>query len=984
MSTLPADQQERLAGLFRGLQAKTIDFQTFVRDAEAIMGPKFQDLLLLMRNQGARTAQMQQHQRPPEFGRPQMPAGSMLTGSPSNMVRSSHPMSVSGVRPGMKLPSSTTAPVSMSSPLSTVSAPLGTTASPAPDSNRNLALMRQYFAQQHSVAGSDSLGGVTGLSDILSFAMSPAMHQSGQQAGTIIQPGGPGPTLGTMHAPIAGHAADGSFEDVITRWRQIILNPAIPGEQLARLSMQLSAYGDLLVSPRGPMDSMSEEARSQQFVQISKLQALIAQRQFSRGPAQPVSQPVSRAESPKAEKKPKEPKKKIASSKPPKDPNAPAKAKKRSADSRKSGSPAPRTPSKKQRTAGDGGSEPDVEMQPESSALAGSVLSPDSALSASISSSRRQQGGSVTPVANRPGLLDGGRDTPGVYADSDDSLAAPVSRLEISRASTYGTAGDASGSDEDMSRADDRVVDYARSDSKGKGVEGDSTERDRAMQKESLRKSKDRREKERASSSAGPSGGGGGGGGMFVIEDVIRCTGVDLREESEIILENMMHHSAYRRPFGSSENDGPMLSVHVVDGVEISRDRSMAAEFANAQVMEALVAKICKRSHLRAVSADAVPYLTLALQDRLRSFMELVSAAAYHRTRTQTLPPPPLDPSTRLPLYKITPHLDVKKQLVVLERVDRMREQARQQQLSEREQRNVLDHQQQHDSEADARQVDDGGDLARDSVVPPFELAREGSVDPSAAGGGNDEFRKQGELPVYGAGGDGGDPFRPASGTKRGRKKDDGIGETAAYTSKNMPDDIRNKISNQTALRAAGGIRKSWMTSGSADWLNSASAMRTSSRLAPGTPNEQSSGITGTDDTPTSATFSLGTTPTRHMASTNGASSGGFVPAFDSGSVSFAHGHKRNRSSLGTASDFEGAAAASPGPEGLASSTPFGSLRASSSLLPLRSTSLSAPLLVTVRDCLFSLERERLGDVRVGRGGGDRVLIQAYNKYVHD
>ncbi|KAJ2748856.1 hypothetical protein GGI19_005936 [Coemansia pectinata] len=153
-----------------------------------------------------------------------------------------------------------------------------------------------------------------------------------------------------------------------------------------------------------------------------------------------------------------------------------------------------------------------------------------------------------------------------------------------------------------------------------------------------------------------------------------------------------------------------------------------------------------------------------------------------------------------------------------------------------------------------------------------------------------------------------------------------------------MPDELRNKISNQTALRAAGGIRKSWMTPSDADG--------TSGKRAP--------------------------------------SVGGLTPSNGFGGTgSIAHGHKRNRSSLGTASDFEGAVSASPGPDG-STPTSFGSLRPPPPLASHRSTSLTTPLLVTVRDCLFSLERERLSNVRVGRGGGDRVLIRAYTKYVHD
>ncbi|KAJ2337208.1 hypothetical protein GGI00_000379 [Coemansia sp. RSA 2681] len=760
---------------------------------------------------------------------------------------------------------------------------------------------------------------MAGLGDILPTAMSTALHQNGQQQ---------------LNYPMGSATpAGGPFEAVIARWRQIILNPNIPGEQLAKLSMQLSAYGEQLVSPGGAMANMSEEAKGQQFAQISKLHALIAQRQFSRGHAPPGTQPESRPESPMFDNGAKDPKTSATPGNLAKDANSAAKTKKRVADARGSGSPAPHMSIKKQRTADDGLSESDVEMQPARPALAGMSRPP----------------GSMAGHTGAAGGQPRSRDAPGAYADSDDALAAPVARLGISRTST---AGDASGSDSEMNRSYGGPADRARFDGgRGRDAEAISRERERIMSRELPRRIKDRRMKERAGS------GGGGGGDMPFVDDVIRYTGVDLREESEIILGDMAPQGSYQRTFASREAEGPLLSSRVVDGVEISHDRSIATHFANARVMEALVAKICKRANIRAVSADAVSYLTLALQDRLRSFMELVSAAAYHRTRTQTLPPPPLNPETRLPLYKITPHLDVKKQLAVLERADRVREQTRQQQLSEREQRNILDHQQQHDGEGDSRQAGDGGD----PLAPPSEAAREGSVDTAVAGGGSDEHRRQRDQAGFG---DSSDIAKSGSAAKRGRKKDEGVVETAAYTSKNMPEDLRNKISNQTALRAAGGARKAWMTAGGAsDWLSATTTSRASSRAA----GDQPAGSLDVDG----------------AAAKRAPSASGLGPALDSGAGSIAHGHKRNRSSLGTASDFESAVAASPGPDGSAP-TSFGSLRPPPPLSSHRSASLTTPLLVTVRDCLFSLERERLSSVRVGRGGGDRVLIQAYSKYVHD
>ncbi|KAJ2856516.1 hypothetical protein FB639_006101, partial [Coemansia asiatica] len=103
MSTLPPEQQERLAGLFRGLQAKTVDFQTFARDAEAIMGSKFQDLIALMRTQGTRLPHPMQAQqpRPGEMPSRQSPmvAGGMQT-NVASIIRPSHPLSISTGRPG--------------------------------------------------------------------------------------------------------------------------------------------------------------------------------------------------------------------------------------------------------------------------------------------------------------------------------------------------------------------------------------------------------------------------------------------------------------------------------------------------------------------------------------------------------------------------------------------------------------------------------------------------------------------------------------------------------------------------------------------------------------------------------------------------------------------------------------------------------------------------------------------------------------------
>ncbi|KAJ1848737.1 hypothetical protein LPJ70_000875 [Coemansia sp. RSA 2708] len=700
----------------------------------------------------------------------------------------------------------------------------------------------------------------------------------------------------------------------------------IPNEQLAELSMQLSAFGELLANPTGQMARSTEEERAQQFAQISKLQALIAQRQFGRGSAPQTPQADSRAASPGLDRNGKELKRKGTITMP--------KPKKRPADPRQQSSPAPQLGAKKQKT-GEAGSDPDGDMLPTQLGLAGSLLSLDSISSMGAASSGRHPSGSLALAAGLPASHDAMRGMHRPYADTDDSMDMSVSRNAISRTSTAGTGGHLSDND-----------DGGRYGERGRAIE-------RMGSRDAQRRPRERRDRDRAGSAMGS----GSGGDAFSIDDVIGYTGVDLREESEMIMSGGIRQDMPRRlPSAySMAYDGPRLSTAIIDGVEFARDRALPANFANAAVLEALVAKVCKGSHMRTVAADFVPYLSHALQERLRSFMELVSAAAYHRTRTQTLPPPPLDPTTRLPLYKITPHLDVKKQLMVIERVDKMREQTRQQRLLEREQHNAMDLTAQQDGEASAT----NGDEQRVSAA-----AESGSAEPIR---GSDDNRR----PADASGVDTGDQAKGAA--KRGRKKDDAA-ESPAYTSKNMPEELQNKISNLTALRAAGGVRKSWMTTSSSDWLGAAGKQSQRAERSPSVAEGSEAGQAPTGMASSKRTASIG--------SSAGAS--GTALALDTGSGSGVapSAHTRNRSSFGAGSDHDGSALATPTPEGM-SPTPYGTLRPQQTLAPHRSTALAAPLLVTVRDCLFSLERERLGKVRVGRGGGERVLIQAYAKYGH-
>lgn len=830
MSTLPSNQQERLSGLFRGLQAKTIPFQAFAKDAEAIMGPKFHELLALMRNQGPR------HAHPAINAQQQHTVG---RSSPRPNVQANNAMAAAGggARPNQGMSSLQT-----------------------PESNKNLAMMRQLLMQQHHQNSSSGSGeqlnstSGAGLGDMSSLTQTLGMRQLG----------------GNQQLP------GNEFETVINRWRQVIVNPKISAEQLSVLSMQLHAYGEMIANANGPMASVPEEVQREQFGQVSKLQTLISQRQqSSRSGGAPMD--LSSAGGSTADKRFRDTQRKdsIGSGKQIKP------MKRAGSVTPRSGSPAPHMLAKRQRTGGD-------ETGPDSDA--------------------DMPGGSGSSSSYM------GHSEPYVEIERPSSHVFLMNRHPISRTSTAGTSN---GDDNDM-RADIHKRPRGLNPAVGGGA-----------------------------------GNSGGNNDAFSLDDVMGYAGVDLREESEVIIGSTPQGGGYpgrRRygePVGGSSGDRysgvPRVTTRAINGVEVNYNRSLDNGFVNAPVMETMVAKICRKMHLRAVSPDAIPYLVLALQERLRGFMELASAAAHHRTRTQTLPPPPLDPVTRHPLYKIKPHLDVKKQLAVLERADQLTEQRRQRVLSEREQRNSMDAVPEGSGEAN------GGD--------------DGSGDRA-----NEGFTNQATVAAAG-GGDGAEPVK-----KRGRKREDSsASETASYTAKNMPDDVRNKISNETALRAAGGFRKSWMSSSSADWMMATSGGTSMTSRVSGTKTATNTVAPLQQPHPLSGTSGPQTPNFAHVPAGLGNAT--------QGQHHFQHNH---RSSFGGASDFNaGARVDSPAP-GSTMSAQISSFGRPPSMVPQRSANFSAPLMLTVRDCLFSLERERLGGVRVGRGGGDRVLIQAYMKYLHD
>ncbi|KAG0332175.1 hypothetical protein BG000_010272 [Podila horticola] len=199
------------------------------------------------------------------------------------------------------------------------------------------------------------------------------------------------------------------------------------------------------------------------------------------------------------------------------------------------------------------------------------------------------------------------------------------------------------------------------------------------------------------------------------------------------------------------DNDGYSKSSGGADG----QDRTRIQNFVNATLLKAKMERIAT-SHKLTVDADVLTYLAMAAQERLRGLAEQMIHASKHRGQSQSTTVPPLYDEDHA-MYKVGVTQDVKKQLLAIERVEREEEFKRKEMIAERERKAAL-----------GEDLDENGE-------------------PRSGGG---------------AGGAG-------SGNKKKKQKEGGPGVSA----RNMTEEARKKVANQTALGFAGGSGRSysWM-----------------------------------------------------------------------------------------------------------------------------------------------------------------------------
>lgn len=165
------------------------------------------------------------------------------------------------------------------------------------------------------------------------------------------------------------------------------------------------------------------------------------------------------------------------------------------------------------------------------------------------------------------------------------------------------------------------------------------------------------------------------------------------------------------------------------------------------------------------VHDDSVNYLAVALRTRLQELITAMVAAATHRSETQHDRPPGLYEDGS-PMWSMVVRKDVAKQLAALEKIERDEETKIRRERQERKD-NMAAH--------------------------AAGLAAQAAGTSTADGGGFDDEVSSG---------------------KKSKKKKDGPGVTA----KNMPEDVRKKMSNAVASQAAGlGSKYAWMTAANAN-----------------------------------------------------------------------------------------------------------------------------------------------------------------------
>lgn len=310
---------------------------------------------------------------------------------------------------------------------------------------------------------------------------------------------------------------------------------------------------------------------------------------------------------------------------------------------------------------------------------------------------------------------------------------------------------------------------------------------------------------------------------------------------------------------------------------------------------------------------------------RMRALIEEMIEAKEYRTNAHHLRPPPMyepmsENDTAAPMWDAVIYDDVEKILSTFDRVEREEErQARKDRLArdqaEQEERERLERMAQ-DGDGEASTSGFGGDV---TMAGDSSMGTPGSMPGTPLGATR-------------AGGPDGNTKQPK---EKKRKK-----ETPMQTAKNMSEDVRKRLSDQTASRKLGGKKFSWLSSGGGSGLDSPLNKKTLPR--PKFPPLPPSNLSIS----TSANALAGTPQLPPLPGTAGLPGGA---GDDSSAV------------IGPTSAF-GRLPGVPAPHEASRAGP--------------QSEDPANRLITIRDALFVMENER--GKGAGQGSGTRPMTRAY------
>ncbi|KAG0200766.1 hypothetical protein BGX33_010807 [Mortierella sp. NVP41] len=339
------------------------------------------------------------------------------------------------------------------------------------------------------------------------------------------------------------------------------------------------------------------------------------------------------------------------------------------------------------------------------------------------------------------------------------------------------------------------------------------------------------------------------------------------------------------------------------------QDRTRVQNFVNVGPLKSTIERIAASHKLQNIEPDVLAYLAMATQERLRGLAEQMIHASKHRGRSLATAIPPMYDEEHA-MYRVGVSQDVKKQLLAVERVEREEETKRKEQIAERERRLAA-----------GEDLDENGE------------PRGG---PGGAGAKNKKKQKEG-----------------------------GPGVSA----RNMSEEARKKVANQTAMGFAGGSGRtySWMMGGGGAGGGGGAA--------------SPSPLAGPPITAPSAAGSTAGSPSATGSAANG-TGGSSKPALTRGATMPASTGQTGTPTLGGAGGetMGGAAGAVGSPSLVRGAGAGGSMILPPSTLGRPTNLRDSSRKVNVRDAQFCLERDRGGGG--GEGSGQRVLVKSYVKWL--